>query len=148
GMKRGIIEMIDGMAINKADGDTKAKAEQARSEYAGALHLFPPSPDGWAPRVLTCSARTGDGVAQVWQMILDHRRHLESGGLLAQRRSAPALEWMKNLISAGLEDAFRRHPAVEEHCAELSKEVEAGRMSPLAASRALLSRFRCAIIAS
>ena len=56
GIKRGIIEMLDGMAINKADGDNKPKAERARIEYAGALHLFPASADGWTPRVLTCSA--------------------------------------------------------------------------------------------
>src|SRR5215470_14781028 len=55
GMKRGIIEMIDGMAINKADGDNKPKAERARTEYASALHLFPVPPDGWMPRVVTCS---------------------------------------------------------------------------------------------
>ena len=59
GMKRGIIEMLDGMAINKADGDNKPKAERARIEYAGALHLFPASPDGWTPRVLTCSSIGG-----------------------------------------------------------------------------------------
>src|SRR5919112_1821787 len=61
GIKRGIVEMIDGMAINKADGENKPRAERARVEYASALHLFPASPDGWTPRVLTCSALHGDG---------------------------------------------------------------------------------------
>ena len=78
GMKRGIIEMLDGMAINKADGDNKPKAERARIEYANALHLFPASADGWTPRVLTCSALNGEGIAEVWQMVLDHR---EAGGI-------------------------------------------------------------------
>jgi LAO/AO transport system kinase len=142
GMKRGIIEMIDGMAINKADGDTKAAAERARSEYAGALHLFPAPPDGWTARVLTCSALTGDGVAEVWRMVLDHRRHLESTGHFERRRRAQSLEWMKELISAGLEDAFRSHPEVREHWTELRNAVECGQTTPFAASRELLALFR------
>ena len=69
GIKRGIIEMIDAMAINKADGDNRRKAERARIEYPSALHLFPASADGWTPRVLTCSALDGRG----------HRRDLGHG---------------------------------------------------------------------
>ena len=80
GMKRGIIEMLDGMAINKADGDNKLKAERARIEYAGALHLFPASPDGWTPRVVTCSAIAGAGIGEVWRMVLAHRELLEGNG--------------------------------------------------------------------
>ena len=89
GMKRGIIEMLDGMAINKADGDNKPKAERARVEYAGALHLFPASADGWTPRVLTCSSIAKEGIAEVWQMVLEHRTLLEGNGFLAQLRNRP-----------------------------------------------------------
>ena len=81
GMKRGIIEMLDGMAINKADGDNRPKAERARIEYAGALHLFPASADGWTPRVLTCSSTEKTGIAEVWEMVLDHRALLEGNGI-------------------------------------------------------------------
>ena len=82
GMKRGIIEMLDGMSITKADGDNKTKAERARNEYAHALHLFPASADGWTPPVLTCSSVTGEGLAELWQTILEHRQLVESNGFL------------------------------------------------------------------
>ena len=74
GIKRGIIEMVDAMAINKADGENRRRAERARAEYASALHLFPVGPDGWVPPVLTCSALTGDGLTAVWEAVLEHRR--------------------------------------------------------------------------
>lgn len=141
GMKRGIIEMLDGMAINKADGDNRDKAEQARVEYAGALHLFPPSPDGWTPRVLTCSAREGSGIAETWQMVLDHRELLEANGRLAELRHRQALEWMDELTRMGLEELFQRNEAVAERLPLLRDAVRSGRITPFAASRELLERF-------
>jgi LAO/AO transport system kinase len=141
GMKRGLLEMIDGMAINKADGDNICKAERARVEYAGALHLFPASADGWTPRVLTCSALNAKGIEEIWQMVLDHRALLESNGYLARRRSGQALEWMRELIALGLEDAFRADPEVAVRLPALQSAVDGGRMSPLAASNELLAIF-------
>jgi len=139
GMKRGIIEMIDGMAINKADGDNKARAERARAEYANALHLFPASGDGWTPRVLTCSARTAEGVAAIWEMVLEHRRLLSASGRLAYRRSLQAVDWLNELIGLGLREAFRGHRGVAERLPVIEAEVAAGAMTPFAASRELLS---------
>jgi LAO/AO transport system kinase len=142
GMKRGIIEMLDGMAINKADGDNKPKAERARVEYAGALHLFPASADGWTPRVLTCSAISGEGIAEVWQMVLEHRELLEGNGCLTRLRNLQALQWMNELMMLGLEDLFRSNHAVAVRLPLLREEVHRGRMTPFAASRELLALFR------
>jgi LAO/AO transport system kinase len=141
GMKRGIIEMIDGMAINKADGDNKLKAERARIEYAGALHLFPASPDGWAPRVLTCSSAEGEGIGAVWQMVLAHRELLEGNGWLATRRNLQALEWMRQLTMTGLDELFRGNRAVAARLPALEEEVRIGSKTPFAASRELLALF-------
>ena len=142
GMKRGIIEMLDGMAINKADGDNKQKAERARTEYAGALHLFPASADGWTPRVLTCSSTDKTGIAEIWEMVLDHRALLEGNGFLAQLRNRQALQWMNELTGLGLEELFRRNCAVAARLPVLRDEVHAGRVTPFAASRELLALFR------
>jgi len=142
GMKRGIIEMIDGMAINKADGDNRPKAERARIEYAGALHLFPASPDGWTPRVLTCSAVDNAGVADVWQMVLAHRELLEGNGWLERRRNLQALSWMQELTVVGLDALFRGNRAVAARIPPLEEEVRMGRKTPFAASRELLALFR------
>lgn len=142
GIKRGIIEMIDGMAINKADGENLAKAERARAEYASALHLFPASGDGWAPRVLCCSALQKTGIAEIWQMVLDHEAQLVASGKLEERRTLGALQWMDDLISMGLGEMFRAEPAVAERLPALQRDVRSGRVTPLAASRELLHLFR------
>jgi LAO/AO transport system kinase len=141
GMKRGIIEMIDGMAINKADGDNKPKAERARIEYAGALHLFPASPDGWTPRVLTCSAIENAGIGEVWRMVLTHRELLEGNGWLARRRNLQALSWMQELTMVGLDALFRGNRAIAARLPLLEEEVRMGRKTPFAASRELLALF-------
>jgi LAO/AO transport system kinase len=142
GIKRGIIEMIDGMAINKADGDNLAMAERARAEYAGALHMFPLPPDGWVPRVLTCSALYNTGIAEIWQMVLEHEAQLQVQGLIAERRTRQALQWMDDLVSMGLEELFHASPEVASRVPALRRDVREGRVTPLAASRELLVLFR------
>ena len=142
GIKRGIIEMLDGMAITKADGDNKSKAERARAEYANALHLFPAAADGWTPRVLTCSSITGEGLAEVWQMILTHRQLMENNGFLNERRNSQALEWMNELLLAGIEDSFRNDPKVAERFPQLREKVRHGYVTPFAAGRELLRLYR------
>jgi LAO/AO transport system kinase len=142
GIKRGIIEMVDGMAINKADGDNRAKAERARAEYASALHMFPPSGDGWTPQVVCCSALQSTGIDAIWQMVLDHEAQLGATGRIAERRTQGNLQWMDELVSMGLAEMFRAQPAVAQRLPELRQEVREGRVTPLAASRELLGAFR------
>jgi LAO/AO transport system kinase len=134
--------MVDGMAITKADGDNLDRAERARGEYASALHLFPASPDGWTPRVLTCSAVSGAGVAEIWQSVLEHRLLLEGNGWFAAQRADQALEWMRELVSTGLGDRFSRHPAVSARRPVLEDAVRHGQTTAFAAARELLGLFR------
>jgi len=141
GMKRGIIEMLDAIAVNKADGDNRPKAERARAEFASALHLFPAPADGWTPRVLTCSALNGEGIPEVWNMLVEHHEQMEANGHLQRRRDEQALAWMQELIALGLEDVFRSSRAVAERFAQLKEAVRSGSVSPFAASRELLSLF-------
>jgi LAO/AO transport system kinase len=141
GIKRGILEMIDGMAINKADGDNKPKAERARVEYSNALHLFPADADGWYPRVLTCSALTGESIPEVWNLVLEHRVQLEENGWLHRRRREQALEWMRELIAMGLEESFRHNPSVRDRLPKLEQEVLNGRATSFSAARELLALF-------
>jgi LAO/AO transport system kinase len=142
GIKRGIMEMIDGMVINKADGDNKMRAERARVEYASALHLFPLGADGWSPRVLTCSSTEGDGVVPVWDMILEHRTMLKANGGFQERRRRQALDWMQELIRLGLEDQFREDPRVAARLPRCIEDVRRGHMSSFSAARELLALFR------
>ena len=142
GMKRGILEMTDLIAINKADGDNRAKAERARQEYEGALHLFSASADGWAPRVMTCSAHTRDGIAAIWQAILDHRAALTANGWLGRRREEQAIEWMREALLYGLEHELRRDPAIGARLAAMQADVRGGKLSPFRAAHDLLSSSR------
>ena len=141
GIKRGIIEMIDGMAINKADGDNLAKAERARVQYASALHLFPASGDGWTPRVVCCSSLHNTGIVEIWQMVLEHDAQLEASGRIEERRTLGALQWMDDLISMELGESFRAEPAVADRLPALRRDVRQGLVTPLAASRELLDLF-------
>jgi LAO/AO transport system kinase len=139
GIKRGIIEMVDGMVINKADGENLRAASRARRQYESALRMFvPPNRQGWTARVLTCSALENRGIREIWQMILDHRAEQEARGHLERRRRAQALSWMRELISSGLQEIFQSVPAVQEHFAQLEHSVRDGTISPSRAARELL----------
>jgi len=142
GIKRGIIEMIDGMAINKADGDNQAKADLARVQYASALHLFPASADGWTPQVLCCSAINNTGIIEIWNMVLQHEAQLQACGRISERRTRGDLQWLDDLISMGLEEMFRSEPTVAERLPVLRRDVRDGLVTPLAASRELMALFR------
>lgn len=144
GIKRGIIEMIDGMVINKADGENKPKAERARVEYANALHLFPMAADGWTPSVMTCSSVTGEGVAEVWETVLEHRAQMKANGHFHERRRRQAMDWMKELISMGLEAQFLHDPQVSARLPRMTEEVRRGHISSFSAARELLALFHTA----
>ena len=142
GIKRGIIEMVDGMVINKADGENVSAANRARGQYESALRMFAPNRDGWTAGVLTCSALESRGISEVWQMILDHLTQQEAGGHLQRRRQAHALTWMQELISSGLREVFHNAPAVQARLARLEHSVRLGATTPVRAARELLVAYR------
>jgi len=142
GIKRGILEMVDAMAINKADGDNRLRAERARVEYASALHLFPPSLDGWTPHVVTCSALNGDGIEQIWDLVRQHGDKMQANGWFLRRRRQQALNWMHELISSGLEAEFYKHPGVQSRLPVLENAVRASHATSYSAARELLTIFR------
>jgi GTPase len=142
GIKRGIIELVDGMVINKADGENLGAANRARGQYESALRIFAPNREGWTPSVLTCSALENRGISEVWQMILGHLAQKEAGGLLQRRRQTHALTWMQELISSGLREVFHNAPAVQQRLARLEDSVRAGVTTPLRAARELLEVYR------
>ena len=141
GIKRGIIEMIDAIAINKADGDNREAAVRSQAEYRSALHLFPMGADGWNPQVLLCSALHQEGVAELWDLVLEHRLTQEANGYFAGRRKQQSLDWMHELVAAGLEDRFRQHSGVAAELPAVAGAVRNGRLSPLHAARKLLGLF-------
>ena len=141
GIKRGILELVDVLAITKADGDGAEAARRARAEYLGALHLMRPKHPAWTPPVLTCSALTGEGVAALWQAVVDHRAALTAAGAFAGVRAQQQVYWMERAIEAELIGRFQRDPAVQRGRAALEAEVRAGRLSPDHAAAQLLTLF-------
>ncbi|MGH0029587.1 MAG: methylmalonyl Co-A mutase-associated GTPase MeaB [Myxococcota bacterium] len=142
GIKKGVLELADGLVVNKADGELLAAAERSRNAHADALQLLRPLSPSWSPRVQTASAITGEGIAEVWSMVLDQRRALEASGEAARRRRDQARAWMWSLVEDGLERAFRSHPAVASRIESLEREVEDSKTTPARAARTLLDAFR------
>jgi LAO/AO transport system kinase len=142
GIKRGVLELADLVAFNKADGDNRIPSEAARRQLESVLTLFPPQPGGWKPPVVTCSARTGDGVAQIWNTILDHRSQMTASGELAKKRQQQARQAMYEAIRRSLSDCFFQHPEVRARLPQLEKEVLEGNVDPYGAARSLLALRR------
>jgi len=141
GMKRGIIEMTDLIAFNKADGNNRAKAEAARCEYENALHLFSVPGTGWTPRVITCSAQAREGIDAIWQAVLDHHDRLVAAGQFEGFRRRQVKSWMYELIEQTLREQFLRHAAVRAELPSAEQDVLAGRISPFRAARRLLNLY-------
>ncbi len=138
GIKKGVLELADAVAINKADGDNIEKAEKARQSYEIALHLLNPVSPTWSPPVLTCSALTMNGVDTLWETIQNHRQKLSATGELEKNRRRQALAWMWSRIEDGLKDRFFNNPTVKMHLRDVEASVERGELSPIIGAESLL----------
>jgi len=139
GIKKGILELADAIAINKADGDNIEKAREAKRDYQSALSILYPSSPVWTPSVLTCSALTLDGLDEIWKTILDHRERLEAAGELAEKRRKQAIAWMWDLIQEELKARFFRNEAIMRLLPKIIEDVKDGKTVSSIASRELLS---------
>ncbi len=130
GIKKGILELVDALVINKADGDNIPKVQRAQHDYAAAMHFLRPATPTWTPPVLTCSALETTGIETVWQTVLDHRRQLSETGELEERRRGQALDWMWMLIEEGLKEKFRANPKIKKLLPRIIRDIEKGLVSP------------------
>ena len=140
GIKKGLLEVADAVAINKADGDNIPKAKMAQKQYEFALHLLTPSTPTWRPPVLTCSSLEGSatGIEEIWNTVLDHRRKLTESGELERKRRRQAVDWMWFLVEEGLKERFHEHPQVKKALAGIVRDVENGDIAPTVAASKLL----------
>jgi len=142
GIKRGVMELADVVAVNKADGDRAPVAERAAAELRQALHYMrPPHPD-WTVPVLTVSARDGTRLDELWEALEAHRAVLERGGDLRRRRQEQQLRWMWSLVEESLLQSLRDNPAVASRLPELEAAVREGRLPPTRAAREILAADR------
>ena len=138
GIKKGIMEMADAVVINKADGANSLAAKRAAAEYKNALHLFPAEPGSWVPEVKTCSSLDKTGLPELWEMLERHQQQLKGNGLFDLNRKRQRVQWMKERITGYLEGSFYEIPEVKSQYPELVKQVEAGELSALSATRRLI----------
>ncbi|HYS93765.1 MAG TPA: methylmalonyl Co-A mutase-associated GTPase MeaB [Candidatus Acidoferrales bacterium] len=142
GIKRGVLELADLVAFNKVDGDNRIPSEAARRLFESVLSLFSPQPGNWKPPVVTCSARTGDGIAAIWSTILDHRSQMTATGHLEQKRRRQARHAMHESIRRSLTDSFIRCPEIRSLLPQLERDVMDSRTSPIAAAQSLIERWK------
>ena len=138
GIKKGILELVDAIVINKADGDNIRKAQQAQHDYAAAMHFLRPSTPTWSPPVLTCSALETRGIDTLWQTVLDHRRKLSETGELKEKRRSQALDWMWMLIEEGLKEKFYSNSKIKKLLPRIIRDIEKGIASPTESAGELL----------
>lgn len=139
GIKRGIMEMADAVIINKADGDNLKKAKQAAAEFSRALHLFPPKPSGWTPKVATCSSLTKDGIPEVWNIINEYVEASKTEGYFDQHRTEQNRFWFHDQISSGVMKRFYENPRIQSLIREKQLQIEANAISPFQAAQEVLS---------
>ena len=138
GIKKGVLELADLLAVNKADGDNEQMAELAAADYRRALHILQPSSPNWTPPVLTCSALTLAGIQDVWEQVELHRSKLEVSGERAERRRGQRLEWMRSLLRERLVERFEHDPVVGARRQEIEAAVLAGEITASAGVDQLL----------
>ena len=141
GIKRGVMELADLVAVNKADGTNVDAAERARAEAQNALHFFPASGSGWTPRAMTCSALRGAGISELWALVLEYTELTRSSGWLAASRREQQRRWMQEMIDQALRQRFDAHSAVRGQIAALERDVAEGRTTPFRAARTLLEAY-------
>jgi len=141
GIKKGIMEMADGVVITKGDGDNKKRASQAQSDFQQALHLFPTPPSGWTPKVLVSSALERQGLAEVWDMISSFRNFTTANGYFTYQRAEQNKAWLHAAIESRFREEMLKHIAIREKMAAIEKRVVRGEISPTAASRDIVDSF-------
>ena len=141
GIKRGIMEMADGIVINKADGDNVGPAQLAQAQYRSALHLFPPTTSGWMPEVLTYSGYYELGIPEVWAMIDRYFEFVKSNGYFDEKRRLQARYWMYETIDEQLRKHFYDNPGIAMRLVEAESEVFANRRSSFAAAADVLNFY-------
>jgi LAO/AO transport system kinase len=137
GIKRGLLELADIIAVNKADSDNVERANRAAMDYRMGLHILAAGVPGWSPVVLTMSARDNAGLDALWEKVEERREELVSSGALAKRRSEQAVAWMRELFEQRLVAAFKGGKRTARHVQELEDKVRAGEITPAAAAQEL-----------
>lgn len=142
GIKRGIMEMADAIAITKADGDNIQKSTTAVGDYKSAIHLFPPKNNGWIPKVTSCSSIENQGIDKIWSIIESYKNHCIVNKHFFEKRKEQAQYWLNESIQDELSQLFYSNPKIQKELKNLTKDVIQGKTSPFLASNKLIDLFK------
>jgi LAO/AO transport system kinase len=138
GIKKGLVELADMIAINKADGDNLKRAQHAAADYRSALHILSPRSEHWSPPVITYSALTGAGIAELWQKILDHRIAMNASGDFAERRREQQVKWMWSMLEQRMLARLRADATTRARVKKIEGDVAEGRLTPAVAAEQIV----------
>lgn len=141
GIKRGIVEMADMIAITKADGHNLEAAKRAVNEYTSALHLYPLPPSGWTPKVTPCSARENSGIKEIWNTIVDYLSFTRNNGYFEAKRAEQALYWFRETLNEGLRNHFFGNPQVQKEIQKLEEQIRKRLKEPFSAATQILRDY-------
>lgn len=141
GIKRGIMEMADGIVINKADGDNIDKANLAAAQFRNALHLFPPPESGWKPEVLTYSGYYATGIKEIWDMVGRYVAFTRKNGFFLHKRNEQSRYWMYETINEYLRDSFYYNPVISKERPAIEKQVLGNEISSFVAAKKMMDLF-------
>jgi LAO/AO transport system kinase len=142
GIKKGLVELADMIAINKADGDNLKRAQHAAADYKSALHILTPRSEHWHPPVVTYSALAGNGIAGLWQKVLDHRKAMETSGEFGARRRDQQIKWMWSMLEQRMLARLRADASIRARVKKIEAEVAAGRLTPSLAAEEIVELLR------
>jgi LAO/AO transport system kinase len=142
GIKRGIMEMADGLAVTKADGDNVKRAHLASREIKNAIHLFPPAENGWIPEVKRVSSQERKGIAEIWEMIDRFSRHTKANGSFSHKRHTQDLYWMEEALKEKLIYGLHHDSDVKAHKKEIESQLLAGQISAFDAADRLYQLYK------
>lgn len=141
GIKRGIMEMADGIAINKCDGSNVEKAKVARTQFQNALHLFPAPDSGWSPEVLTCSSVENTGISDVWNMVARYVSFANQNGYFETKRISQSKYWMYESINDHLKSNFYQNAEIKRLLVEYEQKILSNEVSSFIAAKNLLDKY-------
>lgn len=141
GMKKGVLEMADAIFVNKADGDNKLKALAAKEEYNQILHYIPKATKGWETKAYTCSAVTGEGIKEMWNVVCEYVNHTKSTQLFTARRKEQLFLWLHETVQTQLLHQFYEHTAVKDQLPHIKEAIEKGELSVTLAAKNLLDCY-------
>ena len=141
GIKKGVLELADIVAVNKADGPHEGEARKAARELRGALRLLTPSSSSWTPPVLTCSGLNNTGLDALWEQVEQHHAVLSETGELAEKRSRQQVDWTWSLVRDQLLSELTQHPGVQAVVDDVETKVRTGELTPTLAAGHILNTF-------